>query len=37
VSFVGETTWRITLHPGTYTFLCDPHKRNMRGTFKVTA
>jgi hypothetical protein len=37
VAFVGETTWRVTLKPGTYTFQCDPHRSNMRGTFRVTA
>jgi plastocyanin len=36
VTFVGETTWRVTLKRGTYTFLCDPHRSKMRGTFKVT-
>jgi plastocyanin len=27
----------LTLRPGTYTFLCDPHRSKMRGTFRVTA
>jgi plastocyanin len=37
VPFVGERTWRITLKPGTYTYLCDPHRSSMRGTFTVVA
>jgi plastocyanin len=33
-----ETTWRITLKPGVYTYQCDPHAAmGMRGTFRVTA
>lgn len=32
----SETTWTVTLKPGTYTFLCDPHASTMRGTFRVT-
>lgn len=31
-----ETIWTVTLKKGTYTFLCDPHAAQMRGTFKVT-
>jgi plastocyanin len=31
-----ETTWTVTLKPGTYTYVCDPHAAQMRGTFKVT-
>ena len=37
VRFMGTVTWRVTLHPGTYRFLCDPHARAMRGSFRVTA
>jgi plastocyanin len=36
VAFKGETSWRVTLKPGTYRFLCDPHASMMRGTFRVT-
>ncbi|MBW8742118.1 MAG: plastocyanin/azurin family copper-binding protein [Gaiellaceae bacterium] len=37
VSFTGETTWRVTLKPGKYTYQCDPHAAaGMKGTFKVT-
>jgi plastocyanin len=31
-----ETTWTVKLKPGKYTFLCDPHASQMRGTFRVT-
>jgi plastocyanin len=38
VSFKGETTWRIKLKPGRYTYQCDPHAASgMKGTFRVTA
>jgi plastocyanin len=37
VAFKGETTWRITLKPGRYTYKCDPHASSMRGSFRVTA
>jgi plastocyanin len=35
VSEVGKETWTVTLSNGTYTYLCDPHPRTMRGTFTV--
>ncbi len=35
VEFVGETTWTITVGPGTYTYVCDPHANAMRGSFTV--
>jgi plastocyanin len=35
VAFSGTRTWRLTLRPGTYRFLCDPHKTRMRGSFRV--
>lgn len=31
-----ETTWRVRLRPGKYTFQCDPHASTMRGSFRVT-
>jgi plastocyanin len=38
VSFTGETTWRIKLKPGRYTYQCDPHASSgMKGHFRVTA
>ena len=35
VGFTGETSWRITLKPGRYTYKCDPHASSMRGSFRV--
>ena len=32
----AETIWTVTLKPGKYTFLCDPHASMMRGSFRVT-
>ena len=38
IAFKGDTTWTITLKPGTYTYQCDPHASSgMKGHFKVTA
>ena len=36
VSGTGEKTFRVTLKPGTYTFVCDPHSSQMHGTLTVT-
>jgi len=37
VAGTGETTWRIKLKPGVYTYQCDPHAASgMKGTFRVT-
>ena len=36
VGFVGRKSVTVTLRPGRYTFLCDPHPTDMRGTFRVT-
>jgi plastocyanin len=36
VSFVGTKKVTLKLKPGKYTFVCDPHAGNMRGTFRVT-
>lgn len=36
VGFLGTQTWQLTLRPGLYRFLCDPHaRRGMRGSFRV--
>ncbi|HZT17669.1 MAG TPA: plastocyanin/azurin family copper-binding protein [Gaiellaceae bacterium] len=35
VAFVGSATWKVTLKKGTYTYMCDPHKAFMKGSFKV--
>ena len=38
ISFTGETTWKIRLKPGRYTYQCDPHaSQGMKGHFRVTA
>jgi plastocyanin len=28
-------TWTVTLRRGTYRYVCDPHARRMRGSFRV--
>ena len=33
----GDKTWVVQLKPGTYTYQCDSHSAQMRGTFKVTS
>jgi plastocyanin len=38
IAFTGETTWKIRLRPGRYTYQCDPHAAaGMKGHFRVTA
>ena len=32
----GSRTWTVTLRKGTYRYWCDPHKTQMRGSFRVT-
>jgi plastocyanin len=32
----GTTTWSVTFKKGTYTYVCDPHKQMMKGSFKVS-
>jgi plastocyanin len=34
-AFVGREIWTVTLQNGRYTFQCDPHPTQMRGTFTV--
>ena len=36
VAFVGRRSATVTLRPGRYTFLCDPHSFDMRRSFRVT-
>jgi plastocyanin len=36
-AFTGTVTWRVTLQNGRYTFICDPHPTQMRGSFNVGA
>lgn len=35
VSADGEESFELTLEPGEYRFLCDPHASSMNGTFTV--
>lgn len=37
-SVVGKGTqrWTVKLVPGRYTYVCDPHKSFMRGSFTVS-
>lgn len=32
----GTFTWTVTLRKGTYTYVCDPHKDFMKGSFTVS-
>jgi plastocyanin len=32
----GTFAWTLTLKKGTYTYVCDPHRTIMYGSFKVT-
>lgn len=36
VRYRGSTTWTLTLRRGRYRYVCDPHARAMRGSFRVT-
>lgn len=33
---VGETTWTVNLSAGTYSYRCDPHRGQIRGSCTVT-
>lgn len=33
--FVGTVTWSVNLVDGRYTFQCDPHPSQMRGSFTI--
>lgn len=35
ISGTGESTFQVTLKPGTYTYACEPHP-SMTGTITVT-
>jgi plastocyanin len=35
VDFVGTKTVKVTLRAGSYTFVCDPHADEMRGSFRA--
>jgi plastocyanin len=36
VTATGTSKWTLTLHKGTYKYICDPHATIMKGSFKVT-
>lgn len=36
VSFRGTRTWTVTLRKGRYRYVCDPHRTQMKGSFRVT-
>ncbi len=36
VAETGEVTWKVTLEPGDYTYLCDPHPHEMSRQLTVT-
>jgi plastocyanin len=36
VSFTGTKTWKVTLRKGVYRFRCDPHRSDMKGSFRVS-
>ncbi len=35
VTGTGNASWTVTFREGRYTFVCDPHSSDMRGTFVV--
>jgi plastocyanin len=35
VAFVGNRSFRVTLRRGTYRYRCDPHRLQMKGSFRV--
>jgi plastocyanin len=35
VGSTGTSSFRFTLKKGTYTFVCDPHSSQMKGSFTV--
>jgi plastocyanin len=35
LAYVGTKTYTLTLKPGAYSYICDPHKTFMKGTFTV--
>ena len=36
VRFVGTKSYLITLKPGSWSYVCDPHSSFMKGGFRVT-
>jgi plastocyanin len=37
VSAEGKSTFIVKLTPGTWRYVCDPHKSFMKGSFRVTS
>ncbi len=37
IAGTAETVWTVRLKAGRYTFMCDPHASQMRGSFRVRA
>jgi plastocyanin len=35
VEYSGVSTWSVTFTAGTYTYVCDPHQGEMKGSFTV--
>ena len=35
VPFIGSRTFRVTFKRGTYRYQCDPHRAQMKGSFRV--
>jgi plastocyanin len=36
VAAVVTKTWTLTLKKGTYKYVCDPHRTQMKGSFQVS-
>jgi plastocyanin len=36
VGWTGTKTMKLVLKAGRYTYVCDPHSGEMRGSFRVT-
>jgi plastocyanin len=36
LKFVGTKTYTLTLRPGAWSYICDPHRTFMKGSFTVT-
>jgi plastocyanin len=32
----GTVTWKVTFKKGKYTYVCDPHRNLMKGSFTVS-
>jgi plastocyanin len=35
VGFTGNKSFPVTLKRGTYRYVCDPHRRDLKGSFTV--